>query len=164
MVFRPKDGPAQLIVLGSTRLDSYYLETGELRWWMPLGSGGALGTPVAANYTLFVSTVGQHRAALAMYDKDYARRLSRAGVPGRQRPGGALRLDRNSGLGEFGAIAIQPGATTGKLEEGAVRWRFKMVRTGGIITSLDPATGRLLKQGRSRDAIGEYYASPACLR
>ena len=34
-----------------------------------------------------------------------------------------------------------------------------MVRDGGIIT-LDPSTGRLLKEGRSRDAIGEYYASP----
>jgi outer membrane protein assembly factor BamB len=35
-----------------------------------------------------------------------------------------------------------------------------MVRDGGIITSLDPATGQLLKQGRSRDAMGEYLASP----
>jgi len=35
-----------------------------------------------------------------------------------------------------------------------------MVRTGGIITSLDPATGRLLKEGRSREALGQYYASP----
>jgi outer membrane protein assembly factor BamB len=63
------------------------------------------------------------------------------------------------------------------VEAGAVRWRFKknlpyipapliyqdvyyMVRTGGIVTSLDPATGRLLKEGRSRDAMGEYCASP----
>jgi outer membrane protein assembly factor BamB len=29
MVFRPSEGPAQLIVLGSARLDSYYLDTGE---------------------------------------------------------------------------------------------------------------------------------------
>ena len=35
-----------------------------------------------------------------------------------------------------------------------------MVKTGGIITSLDPATGRMLKQGRSPNALGEYYASP----
>lgn len=35
-----------------------------------------------------------------------------------------------------------------------------MVKTGGIITALDPATGRLLKQGRSPGALGEYYASP----
>lgn len=35
-----------------------------------------------------------------------------------------------------------------------------LVKDGGIITSLDPASGKLLKEGRSRDAIGEYYASP----
>jgi outer membrane protein assembly factor BamB len=35
-----------------------------------------------------------------------------------------------------------------------------MVRDGGIITALDPATGKLLKEGRSREAPGEYYASP----
>jgi len=34
------------------------------------------------------------------------------------------------------------------------------VKTGGIITSVDPANGRPLKEGRSRDALGEYYASP----
>jgi len=37
---------------------------------------------------------------------------------------------------------------------------YYMVKTGGIITSLDPETGKLLKQGRARDALGEYYASP----
>jgi hypothetical protein len=35
-----------------------------------------------------------------------------------------------------------------------------MVKTGGIVTSLDPATGRLLKEGRSPGALGEYFASP----
>jgi outer membrane protein assembly factor BamB len=200
MVFRPKEGPAQLIVLGSTRLDSYYLDTGEPRWWMPLGSGGSLGTPVAANGTLFVSTLGStepflptFESAVAMYDKDHDGRLSREEFKGDKDYGehfGWIDTDgdnfitaaewnvaRNAVLGEFGAIAIQPGMARGKLEPDSVRWRFKknlpyipaplvyqdvyyMVRTGGIITSLDPATGRLLKEGRSRDAIGQYYASP----
>ena len=35
-----------------------------------------------------------------------------------------------------------------------------MVKTGGIITSLDPMTGRILKVARSPKALGEYYASP----
>lgn len=200
MVFEPKDGPAQLIVLGTTRLDSYYLATGETRWWMPIGSGGALGTPVAANGTLFVSTLGStepymptFEAVLALYDKDHDGRLSRDEFKDDKDLGehfGWIDTDgdnfitaaewneaRNSGIGEYGALAIQPGAAQGKLDPAAVRWRFKknlpyipaplvyqdvyyMVRTGGIITSIDPATGRLLKEGRSRDAMGEYYASP----
>ena len=37
---------------------------------------------------------------------------------------------------------------------------FILVNDGGIITSVDPASGKLPQEGRSRDAIGEYYASP----
>jgi outer membrane protein assembly factor BamB len=35
-----------------------------------------------------------------------------------------------------------------------------MVKEGGILTSLDPATGRVLKQGRMSGAPGYYYSSP----
>ena len=37
---------------------------------------------------------------------------------------------------------------------------FYLVKDGGIITTLDAATGQLLKQGRAEKALGEYYASP----
>jgi len=84
---------------------------------------------------------------------------------------------REMGVGEFGAMAIRPDNAQGKLPPGAIRWRFQknlpfipaplvyqdvfyMVRDGGIVTSLNAATGQLLKEGRSRDALGEYYASP----
>jgi hypothetical protein len=83
MVFRPSKGPAQLTVLGTTRLDSYYLDTGEQRWWMPLASGGVLGTPVAQGGTLLVTTLGSSEpllptfaSAIVMYDKDHDGRLS----------------------------------------------------------------------------------------
>jgi outer membrane protein assembly factor BamB len=83
---------------------------------------------------------------------------------------------RTFGLGDYGVMAI-PLAGKGQLSSKALRWRFKrnlayipapliydsvfyMVRTGGIVTSLDPATGALLKQGRTEKAPGEYYASP----
>ena len=200
MVFRPTGGPAQLIVLGSTRLDSYYLGTGEQRWWMPLGSMGALGTPVASGDTLLVSTLSTNEpwmpaveTVLAQYDKDNDGRLSLEEFKSDKDLGehfGWIDADadnfiqaaewnaaRSIGTGEYGAAAIRPGDAQGKLEPGAVRWRFKknlpyvpaplvyqdvyyMVRDGGIITSLDPETGRLLKEGRSREALGEYYASP----
>jgi hypothetical protein len=79
--------------------------------------------------------------------------------------------------GEYGAVALKPGNLKGRLEESAVRWRVKknlpfvpapllyqdvfyMARTGGIITSVNSTTGQLLKEGRSRDAMGEYLASP----
>jgi outer membrane protein assembly factor BamB len=200
MVYRPSEGPAQLIVLGSTRLDGYQLATGEPRWWIPVGTMGAVGTPVAAGDTLLVSTLSTSEpwmttfeAALASYDKDHDGRISQKEFSADKDLGehfGWIDADsdgfvtaqewntaRTLGMADFGAVAIRPDKATGKLGPEAVRWRFKknlpfipaplvyqnvfyMVRDGGIITSLDPASGKLLKEGRSREALGEYYASP----
>ena len=80
---------------------------------------------------------------------------------------------RQFGVGEYGAVAIPLGGT-GKVEP---KWRVKrnlpyvpsalvyggvlyMVKSGGIVTSMDPATGTVLKQGRATGALGEYFASP----
>jgi outer membrane protein assembly factor BamB len=84
---------------------------------------------------------------------------------------------RNLGMGTWGAFAIRPGDASGQLPPAAVLWRFRknvpyipapllyqgvfyMVKTGGIVTTLDPATGELLREGRATGALGEYYASP----
>jgi outer membrane protein assembly factor BamB len=201
MVFRPAgDAAQQLIVLGSTRLDSYALETGESRWWMPLGSGGALGTAVASGDTLLLSTLGTSEpwmpafgTVLEKYDKDKDGRLSQQEFISDKDFGehfGWIDTDadnfvraeewntaRTLGMGDYGAVAIRPDKARGKLDPRSVLWRFQknlpyipaplaytgvlyMVKDGGIITSLDLATGRLLKQGRSPEALGEYYASP----
>ena len=72
---------------------------------------------------------------------------------------------------------MTPGAARDQLPGTAVRWRFQknvpyipapllyqgvyyMVKTGGIVTTLDPVTGTLLKEGRATGALGQYYASP----
>jgi outer membrane protein assembly factor BamB len=191
---------SQLIVLGTTRLDSYYLDTGESRWWMPIGTAGALGTPVAVGNTLFLSTLSSTEpmlptfaSALTLYDKDHDGRISYDEFKSDKDMGEHFGwIDDNSdgfiteaewnkaralGKGEFGAIALKPEKARGQLAPTAALWRFQknlpfipaplvydnvffMVRDGGIVTSLDAATGKLLKEGRTRDALGEYYASP----
>jgi len=200
MVFRPDATRAEVIVLGSERLDAYDLSSGAQKWWIPLASSGAMGTPLALGDTLMISTLGSNEpemptfaAALAKYDKDKDGRLSKE----------EFRIDpdlgehfgwidenddgfieakewettRSYGVGDWGAIAIRPGNAKGQLQSSAIRWRhqknipyiptpllyqgvYYMVKTGGIITSLDPATGQILKQGRSQGALGEYFASP----
>jgi outer membrane protein assembly factor BamB len=35
-----------------------------------------------------------------------------------------------------------------------------LVKKGGIATTLNPETGEILKQGRLKDALDSYYASP----
>ena len=140
MVYWPSEGPAQPIVLGSTRLDSYYLDTGEQRWWMPIGSGGALGTPVATNGTLLVSTLSStepwmpnFESVLTMYDKDHDGRLSHE----------EFKVDKD--LGEH----------FGWIDGHSVLWRFKNrgapadVRLGVLLETL----GRILAQCEGGDRV-----------
>jgi outer membrane protein assembly factor BamB len=200
MIFRPSMTAAQVVVLGSTRLDAYDLATGTSQWWMPLGSMGSLGTPVSSGDTLLVSTLSTAEpwmpafgAMLEKYDTDKDRQLSLGEFRSDPDLGEHFgwidenaddRLNeaewtvaRNMGIADYGAIALKPGASRGQLDPATVAWRFKknlpyvpaplvyrdvfyLVRSGGIITSLDATTGRLLKEGRTRGALGDYYASP----
>jgi outer membrane protein assembly factor BamB len=49
-----------------------------------------------------------------------------------------------------------PNATSPLLYENVLY----MMKEGGILTALDPATGKVLKQGRLPGALGYYYSSP----
>jgi hypothetical protein len=35
-----------------------------------------------------------------------------------------------------------------------------LMKEGGIVSSVDPANGKILKQGRTPEALEPYYASP----
>lgn len=199
IVFRPEATRAELIILGSNRLDAYDLVTGASRWWLPLASTGSMGTPLAHGDTLLVSTQGGSQpmlptfaATLAKYDQNKDRRLAAEEFRADEMSEHFGWIDENDdkiivieewdkarslGMGEWGAIAVRPGKARGQLATSAVRWRvqknipyipapllyqgvYYLVKDGGIITTLDPASGKLLKQGRSPNALGEYYASP----
>jgi outer membrane protein assembly factor BamB len=77
---------------------------------------------------------------------------------------------------ENGMLAIRLGGT-GDMTEKSVKWAYRravpqlpspviydhvlyMVNDGGIVTTLNPQTGELIKQGRLKGAIDRYYASP----
>ena len=77
---------------------------------------------------------------------------------------------------ENGLLAIKLGGQ-GDMTSSAIRWRYQrpvpqvpstllyqgtlfMVNDSGILTSFDPATGNVLKQGRLKGAIDKYFASP----
>jgi outer membrane protein assembly factor BamB len=83
---------------------------------------------------------------------------------------------RMGGIGDYGLIGVRLGGR-GDLTATAVAWRetktypnmptpliyrdvLYIVKTGGIIASFDPATGKSFKVGRSQDALGEYFSSP----
>jgi outer membrane protein assembly factor BamB len=200
MVFRPSGTSPQLVVLGSTAVDSYALDSGERRWWMPIGSGGAMGTVVSNGDTLFLATQGStepwlptFESVLQKHDADKDRRVSaREFAEEKDLAEHFGFFDHNGdmfvsleewntmralGIGEFGAIALRPGDARGKLDAKSVLWRFQknlpyipapilyqdvfyLVKDGGIVTALDAASGKTLKEGRSPQALGEYHASP----
>ena len=77
---------------------------------------------------------------------------------------------------ENGMLAIRLGGS-GDMTEKAVSWKYQravpqlpsplvfnnvlyMVNDGGIVTTLNPETGELIKQGRLTGALGAYYSSP----
>ena len=77
---------------------------------------------------------------------------------------------------ENGLLAITLGGK-GDTTATAVRWKYRrsvpqlpspliykgvlyMVNDGGIVTTLKPETGEVIKQGRLAGALGAYYASP----
>ena len=77
---------------------------------------------------------------------------------------------------ENGMLAIRLGGS-GDMTEKSVVWAYRravpqlpsplvyqgvlyMVNDGGIVTTLNPETGDLIKQGRLKGAIDRYYASP----
>ncbi len=67
-----------------------------------------------------------------------------------------------SALVAIAALAVAPGFA-GMPNMPGMPNNAAAVKTGkgvGIITALDPGTGKVLKEGRNREALGEYYASP----
>jgi outer membrane protein assembly factor BamB len=101
----------------------------------------------------------------------------------------AFDLDRNGKLdasewevfrmmmvSENGLLAIKLGGQ-GDMTDTAIRWRYQksvpqvpstllyqgslfMINDSGILTSFNPATGDVIKQGRLKGAIDKYFASP----
>ncbi len=188
----------QILALGTTRVDSYFLSTGEPRWWTPVSSLGSTGSPVVFGNALIVTTIGTEQPWLPTFastagklDKNGDGRLSIDESKGEDWFEHFGWVDANHdklieprewdaarsfGVGDYGAMSL-PLNGKGRLDASTVRWRFKrnvsyvpapvlydgvfyMVKNGGIVTSLDPSTGALLKQGRSEKAPGQYFASP----
>ncbi len=74
-------------------------------------------------------------------------------------------------------LAVRPGGRGDLTNSGNIAWTLEkflpnvpsplvyedvlyLVKDGGILTSLDPKTGEILKQGRLRGALDKYYSSP----
>ena len=83
---------------------------------------------------------------------------------------------RNRSASVNSVMAIRLGGE-GDMSDSAIKWQYHkslpnvpspllykgvlyMMKEGGIVTSLDPETGKVLKQARLPGALGRYFASP----
>jgi len=198
-IYSPKDGPAQVLVLGSQTLDAYSLDKGERLWWVTKVGIYPKGVPVLGADMVYVTGDGGDEPffppfddILKANDKDKDQRLSREelkSIPEATEHFGWVDasndgyIDRSewdfirnsSSTSGHGLSAIRLGGQ-GDLTTKVV-WRLQksypsipapllyrdviyLMKEGGIVTSLDPANGQVLKQGRTPGALEEYYASP----
>ena len=201
-IYRPDEGPAQVIVPGSYQAASYRLDTGEKLWWVRRMAWQVKCVPIISEGTIYINAweSGSRRSlppfdqALSRHDADRDGKLSAQESPEPQiRERGSwleVDLDQDGVMGrrdwefyrarfspENSLVAIRPGNGRGDLTDSHVLWRHQkalpntpspllinnvifLVKDGGIVTSLDPASGRVLKQSRLKKAIGKYWASP----
>src|SRR5262245_7717615 len=83
-IYSPKDGPAQILVLGSQTLDAYSLEKGERLWWVTKVGLYPKGVPIVGPDMVYVTGDGGDEPffppfddILKANDKDKDQRLSR---------------------------------------------------------------------------------------
>jgi len=115
-------------------------------------------------------------------DSDKDGRIARADSGDAARYFSFLDLDRDGWLtpDEWKTYQAVMAAENGLLAfrtDGSIRWKYQravpqlpstllyrnvlyMINDGGILTTLDPATGQVFKQGRLRGGVDNYYASP----
>ena len=198
-IYKPKDGPAQVIVLGSQTVDAYSLDKGERLWWVTKIGSYPKGVPVVGTDMVYVLAEGgdtpflpPYEESLKQYDTNKDQRMAREEMKAHaeaydhfgwldanndgfvDRP--EYDFVRNSTTLGHGLTAVRP-AGKGDLTSSNVAWTLKksypnipapliyrdvmyLMKEGGIVSSVDPASGQVLKQGRTPDALEEYYASP----
>jgi hypothetical protein len=197
-IYKPKEGPAQVIVLGSHTVDAHSLDKGERLWWVTKIGSYPKGVPVLGTNMVYVMADGGDDPFLPPFeevlkgDTNKDQKIQREEVKGNadayehfgwldsNNDGIIERAEydfvRNSTAGGHGLTAVRL-AGQGDLTASNVVWNLKksypsipapliyrdvmyLMKEGGIVSSLDPANGQILKQGRTPDALEEYYASP----
>ena len=198
-IYKPSNGPAQVVVLGSNSVDSYSLDKGERLWWVSRVGSYPKGVPVIGTDMVYVLAEGgeqpffpPYEETLKQYDKDKDEKVhidemkatpdhaEHFGWLDANRDGYIDRAEyefvRNSTTVGHGLTAVRPSGK-GDLTASSVVWRLQkgypnipapllyrgvmyLMKEGGIVSTIDPASGNLLKQGRTPNALEEYYASP----
>lgn len=204
IVYRPPNGPAQVIAPGSYQLTAYSIATGEPLWFVRGLTCQPKSPPTIADGILYFNgwTPGNDTGqqvelpafpeVIAAADANHDGKLAQAELPQPWQPTGtwkAIDLDRDGFMNQRewtlfrsrrasrnSTMAIRLGGS-GDVTATHVLWRFEkslpdvpaplvyngvvfLVRSGGIATTLDAKSGKVLKQARLTGALEDFYSSP----
>ena len=206
-IYRPRNGPAELVVPGAFQLIGYDLETGKKLWWVTGQSWQPKSLAVIVGDTIYThgfEAGGEGETAVETptweevrkrWDADGDGRLSQAEFQDPRLSRGFVNTDLNSDgyldqhdWENFRArrsarnrlVAVKGGGR-GDITESHVVWSMQkflpnppsplvhdgilyLIKDGGILTAVEAATGKILKQGRLNGALDTYYASPVLAR
>jgi outer membrane protein assembly factor BamB len=114
------------------------------------------------------------RGAVLAIDREYGNKDGAVDAAEWNRALGLTQGGNNS----FLAVSVdQANSQPNQSSPGKIKWRLTkfltdsssvliykgviyLVKSGGIVTTINPETGEILKQGRLKGALDEYYASP----
>ena len=199
VIYTPKTGPAQLLVVGSHTLDAYSIDNGERLWWIKNIGTYPKGVPTVIGDMIYINAEGTEEPyippfedTLKNYDKNKDERIQLEEYKADPFAEHFGWMDRNSDgyidraeydfaridtdPPEYGVSAIRLGGS-GDLTATNLVWRLMkhfpnipsplvyrdvmyLMKEGGIVTSVNPATGEVLKMGRTPQALEGYFASP----
>ncbi len=204
ILYSPKNGALQTLVIGSYRLDAYDVATGAPIWWLRGLPWQIKPTPILNGDTVFFVTssgesdpgeqeiVPPFDEALAKLDADRNGKLSKNEIVDER---AVARFDEYLDLDDSGFLEERDWSQFQSRRQGMNSlWAFRAggkgdvtdenllwknprtlpnvpsplmyrgvlytLKEGGILTSFDPETGEILKQGRLEGAPGAYYSSP----
>jgi len=203
VLYKPADGPQQVLLAGSYQLTSYQLETGEPVWWARGLTWQLKPTPVMDAENVYIlgwageadpgqqEDIPSFEATVREFDKDGNKKLSKTEMASQEKVvkgWDGLDLDRDDLLGERDwklyqskravVNAVRAVKLGGKGDMTAnTLWTFSkslpnvpspllyqgvlyLMKEGGILTTLDPKTGAVLKQGRLPGMQEPFFSSP----
>jgi outer membrane protein assembly factor BamB len=203
-VYKPAQGPTQLVVAGAMELTGYEAKTGERLWWARSVAKGPAALPLIAGDSVYtIEPAGEGSPPFSQmikgFDKNQDGKVALAEVSGDSLNDKIMyrvfrAIDRHVGNrdGEVteeefnksfdpndpagGLVRTRLGGS-GDVTQTHVGWRFRkgmpyvtapllyegvlyVVKDGGILSTFDPDSGKLLRQDRLKPALGQYYASP----
>ncbi|MBI4475135.1 MAG: PQQ-binding-like beta-propeller repeat protein [Acidobacteria bacterium] len=198
VLWQPAGEPAQVIVLGSNRIDAYSVANGERVWWFRGLASLPIGSPIVGDGMVVVSTYGADSPPGPTFDEWLKSDENSDGRMSENEVRKAFKdfdefgaIDTNSdgfidraewemlqraAIGNYGLVAVELGGR-GDLSATSLAWNNRKassfipspllyqgivyaVESGGIVNAIDVQNGNLIKVDRSRNALGEYWASP----